>query len=107
MKNLIFLVLVLFTAGCTKSDLNVEVKAQVFQCCNIWEDLVTTDNTPEEAASDFLNNNNIAFTDLETINKGIDVVCVTCCQCPAGMELRFKVSEAGLAAVLALGFEEN
>lgn len=106
MKNLFFLIIVLFTASCTKSDLNVEVKSQVFQCCNIWEDSVTADNTPEEAVSDFLNENNIAFTDFETIDNGLSSVCITCCQCPAGMEVRFKVNEEDLAVILALGFEQ-
>ena len=106
MKNLIFLILILFTASCTKSDLNVEVKSEVFQCCNIWEDFVTSDNSPEEAVSDFLNEQNISFTDLETIDNGLISLCVTCCQCPAGMEVKFKVNEEDLQSLLDLGFEQ-
>lgn len=107
MKNLIFLIFIFLTAGCTKSDLDVEVKGQVFQCCNIWEDFVSTDNIPAEAVADFLNDNDIPFTDINTVDNGFAAVCITCCQCPEGMEVKFKVSEEDLEAVLALKFEEN
>jgi hypothetical protein len=107
MKNLFFLTLIFFIASCTKSELSVEVKGQVFQCCNIWQDFVTTENTHEEAVTDFLDNNNIAFSNFQTINNGVIAICVTCCLCPEGKEVRFKVSEENLATVLALGFEEN
>lgn len=107
MKNLFFLAFVLFLASCTKSELNVEVKGEVFQCCNIWEDFVTVENTHEEAVSNFLTDNNIAFSDFQTINNGLIAICVTCCQCPEGKEVRFKVNEEDLATVLAFGFVEN
>ena len=107
MKNLIFLSLLLFTASCSKSDLDVKVKGEIFQCCNLWEDFVTTDNTNQDAVSDFLSDNNIAFTDFQIIENGPTSVCATCCQCPDGKEVSFKVNEEDLAAVLALGFEEN
>lgn len=106
MKNLLFLSLILLTASCTKSDLDVEVKGEIFLCCNIWEDFVNTDNSHTEAVSDFLDDNNIAFSDIETINNGFEAVCVSCCLCPAGMEIKFKIDEEDLETVLSLGFEQ-
>lgn len=106
MKNLIFLTLILFTASCSKSDVNVDVKGEVFSCCNIWEDFKTADNTTSEAVADFLTNSNISFSDLEIIDVGLAAVCVSCCQCPEGMEVQFTVDEEDLQAVLDLGFEQ-
>ena len=94
-------------ASCTKSDLSIAVKSQIFQCCNIWDSFATTDNNHEEAISDLLIENDISFTDFETIDIGMSAISVTCCQCPAGMEVKFKVNEEDLEAVLTLGFEED
>ncbi len=86
--------------------MDVEVKSQVFQCCNIWEDFVTADNTLTEAVSEFLSDNNIPFSEMETIDNGPSSVCASCCKCPAGMEVKFKVDEEDLQILLDLGFEQ-
>lgn len=106
MKNILLLFFFVSMMSCQKADLNITVKSEVFQCCNIWGDTTTAADTPETLPA-FLDEKNIEFTDIVIIDNELIVLCTMCCNCPAGKTVEFKVSSEDLEEVLDLGFVEK
>jgi len=105
MKNTFLLFLLVFMASCAKTDLTVTVKSPVFQCCNIWGETATAYDV-FETLPDFLEGENIEYSDLIVNNNGEGALCGICCKCPTEKIVEFKVSEEDLQTLLDLGFEE-
>jgi len=106
MRHLILFLLLTFAISCQKSNLIIGVKSEVNYCCNLWGTTTTASDTPQ-TLPDFLEENNIEFSNMEIINNGPQVICAFCCNCPAGKTVEFMVSEDDLQAVIDLGFERK
>ncbi len=107
MKNAFLIIIALFClTSCNKDDFfsSKTIKADIFQCCNIWQS--TEDNTMEEETIEaFLEERNIDFKGLEIVdNGGPGVYCAICCGCPTTLHYEFKVREKDLDKILDLGF---
>lgn len=112
MKSLILyslMGLVFFSLSCSKSEADdlslIWVETDLFLCCNVWGEAESTDEIPAKVKSFFRREGMIA-QEVEVIEIGFTVICVTCCKCPADHKIRAQLPAIFKEKAASFGFEE-
>ena len=111
MKNLKLLTVFIFClflfSNCSKSDDNVNVKFDLFLCCNPWDDFPNDATTQEDLISDFLESEGVKNSNLAIVETGPHMMCISCCMCATGKTVFVEIKEMDLQKALDLGFIED
>ncbi len=114
--RLLFLITIAWVAlafsSCNSSP-DVIVQKQVYLCCNLWNngDLNILDNSEETIEqieleiTQFLIDNEINPLNVNVANYGEEVLCIHCCECPAGLYAFVSLDDEDQQAALDLGFD--
>lgn len=108
--SLLILVGVIFlSTSCSKNDAVdlglIWVESKLFLCCNVWGEAESMEEIPGKVSSFFRSEGMIA-QEVEVVETGFKVICVTCCQCPTEHNIRVRISSVFKAQAASFGFEE-